>query len=77
MFFLLLSLIDFESALYALVTVLLATIVGLILTLCVLYAFLGPASLASRVLRDYLNNNRVPDLLTNFRAEAGRVLAHA
>lgn len=42
----------------------------------VVYAFLALASLASRALRDYLNNYRVPDLLTNFRAEAGRVLAH-
>lgn len=74
-FLLVVTPIDFSSALYILVIVLVATIVAAVSTLYVLYALLAPVSLTSSALRGYLDDNEVPDLPTNFNDRAGRLMA--
>ena len=74
-FLLVVTPIDFSSALYILVIVLVATIVAAVSTLYVLYALLAPVSLTSSALRGYPDDNEVPDLPTNFNDRAGRLMA--
>lgn len=74
-FLLVITPIDFSSALYVSVIVLIATIVAAASTLYVLYALLAPVSVTSSALRDYLDNHEVPDLPIDFDDRAGRLMA--
>ncbi len=73
---LLLSLpLGMDASLRLLAAVTVATLVGSAATLFALYALLAPISLASRSLRGYLREGRVPDLPTGFPDRAGELMA--
>jgi diguanylate cyclase (GGDEF)-like protein len=66
---------EFDSKLKILLITLVATLLGAVFTLYVLYLLLSPVSLASRMLRDYINDKKMPELPTEFTDEAGRLMA--
>jgi diguanylate cyclase (GGDEF)-like protein len=68
--------LDLRSSLIVLVIVLVATLLGTVLTLYALYALLRPVSLASKALYEYLDSGRVPSLPTRFTDQAGRLMAN-
>jgi len=67
---------DLRASLSVLVVVLVATLLGTVLTLYALYALLRPVSLASKALYDYLDSGRLPSLPTNFTDQAGSLMAN-
>jgi diguanylate cyclase (GGDEF)-like protein len=67
---------DLRASLSVLVVVLVATLLGTVLTLYALYALLRPVSLASKALYEYLDSGRMPFLPTNFNDQAGRLMAN-
>jgi diguanylate cyclase (GGDEF)-like protein len=70
------SSIDLRSSVTVLVIVLVATLLGTVLTLYTLYALLRPVSLASEALYKYLDSGRTPSLPTHFTDQAGRLMAN-
>lgn len=66
---------EFDSKLKVLIIALVATVLGIAFTLYMLYLLLSPVSLASRMLRDYINDKKVPELPTQFTDEVGRLMA--
>jgi diguanylate cyclase (GGDEF)-like protein len=68
--------LDLREALPVLVTVLVATLFGTLVTLYVLYALLRPVSLSSKALYDYLDRGLMPSLPTTFADQAGRLMAN-
>lgn len=66
---------EFDSKLEIVIIALVATVLGTAFTLYMLYLLLSPVSLASRMLRDYINDKKVPELPTQFTDEVGRLMA--
>ncbi|MBI2486193.1 MAG: GGDEF domain-containing protein [Deltaproteobacteria bacterium] len=66
---------EFDSKLKVLLITLVATLLGTAFTLYMLYLLLSPVSLASSMLRDYINNKKMPELPTEFTDEVGRLMA--
>jgi diguanylate cyclase (GGDEF)-like protein len=66
---------EFDSNVRILIIALVATILGTGFSLYMLYLLLSPVSLASRMLRDYINHKKVPELPTHFTDEVGRLMA--
>jgi diguanylate cyclase (GGDEF)-like protein len=64
-----------DSKLQLLIIALVGTVLGTGFTLYMLYLLLSPVSLASRMLRDYINDKKVPELPTQFTDEVGRLMA--
>lgn len=64
-----------ESVVKVLAIALLSTLMGTALTLYMFYLLLSPVSLASRMLRDYINYKKIPELPTQFTDEVGRLMA--
>ena len=64
-----------DSKLQLLIIALVGTVLGTGFTLYMLYLLLAPVSLASRMLRDYINDKKVPELPTQFTDEVGRLMA--
>jgi diguanylate cyclase (GGDEF)-like protein len=66
---------ELDSKLQLLIIALVGTVLGTGFTLYMLYLLLAPVSLASRMLRDYINDKKVPELPTQFTDEVGRLMA--
>jgi len=68
--------IDLRASLSVLVIVLVATLLGSVLTLYALYALLRLVSLALKALYKYLDSGKMPSLPTTYTDQAGRLMAN-
>ncbi len=75
LYFVLSSPISFGPALGIFAVIILATILGAASTLYVLYLLLQPFSLASKALRGYLDDGKMPALPSDFTDRAGKLMA--
>lgn len=57
------------------VITLIATLVGTAFALYLLYSLLRPVSLTSEMLREYINEKKMPNLPTDFQDQVGRLMA--
>jgi diguanylate cyclase (GGDEF)-like protein len=75
LYLLLSSPISLRPALHILALLLVATLIGTVVTLYAMYGLLAPIRLTSHSLREYLDSNRVPNLPIGFTDGAGRLMA--
>ncbi len=64
-----------EEALSILIIALIATLGGTAVTLFILHSLLYPVRLTSRGLRNYLENNQIPELPKEFQDDVGKLMA--
>ena len=67
--------LGYESIVRILTFTVVASLLGTTLTLYVLYHLLSPVSLASKNLREYITDKKMPDLPTFYKDEAGQLMA--
>ena len=65
----------YESPMKILVSTVVASVLGTAFTLYVLYYLLAPVSLASRKLREYITDKKMPDLPTFYKDGAGQLMS--
>ncbi|HEX3035481.1 MAG TPA: GGDEF-domain containing protein, partial [Thermodesulfobacteriota bacterium] len=63
------------QAVKIIVITLIATLVGTAFALYLLYSLLSPVSLTSEMLREYINEKKMPNLPTDFQDQVGRLMA--
>lgn len=64
-----------ESTIRILVSTVIASVLGTAFTLYVLYYLLAPVSLASKKLREYITDKKMPDLPTYYKDGAGQLMS--
>jgi diguanylate cyclase (GGDEF)-like protein len=64
-----------ESTIRILISTVIASVLGTAFTLYVLYYLLAPVSLASRKLREYITDKKMPDLPTFYKDGAGQLMS--
>lgn len=64
-----------ESTVRILVSTVIASVLGTAFTLYVLYYLLAPVSLASKKLREYITDKKMPDLPTYYKDGAGQLMS--
>ncbi len=64
-----------ESTIRILVSTVIASVLGTAFTLYVLYYLLAPVSLASRKLREYITDKKMPELPTYYKDGAGQLMS--
>ncbi|MBL1211233.1 EAL domain-containing protein [Geminocystis sp. GBBB08] len=64
-----------DTKIHVLIVALIATLVGTALTLIILQKLLFPITLTAKGLRQYLENNQIPQLPTQFKDEVGILMA--
>lgn len=67
--------LGYESIIRILTFTVVASLLGTAFTLYVLYYLLSPVSLASKNLREYITDKKMPDLPTFYKDEAGQLMA--
>lgn len=75
LYFILFSPVGFGPMLGIFAVIILATILGAASTLYVLYLLLQPVSLASKALRSYLDDGKIPALPSDFTDRAGKLMS--
>lgn len=67
--------LGYESIVRILTFTVVASLLGTAFTLYILYHLLSPVSLASKNLREYITDKKMPDLPTFYKDEAGQLMA--
>jgi len=75
-FILLSAEISLQDSIGVIVAMLVATVVGTLATMAMLYLLLAPVSRAAQALREYLGSRALPSLPTRYDDEAGVLLAN-
>lgn len=75
-YFVLSATLTFTATVQILLVALLATLIGTVLVLYILDSLLAPVIVTSLALREYLSHQKLPNLPTEFKDEAGTLMAN-